>query len=65
MRRRLILLFALAGALFGSAGLLASPASAATGLGKTGVYKDACGNNHVWVNGADLGPQYLVCIPPE
>lgn len=63
MRRRLIVLSALVSLLLGGVALSAAPSSAAA-LGKTGVYKDACGMNHVWVNGQDLGPQYLVCIQP-
>ncbi len=65
VRKRLILLFAFAAALLGAASATPSPASAAQTIGKTGLYKDGCGNTHVWVNGQDLGPQYLVCIPPD
>jgi hypothetical protein len=61
MRRRLVLLFAFAACVLG----LAAPANAAASVGKTGLYKDGCGNTHVWVNGRDLGPQYFVCFPPD
>lgn len=64
MRRRLILLFTSVALALGAAGAVA-PAHAATAVGKTGLYKDGCGNTHIWVNGQDLGPQYFVCIPPE
>ncbi|MBA2609400.1 MAG: hypothetical protein H0U92_10700 [Actinobacteria bacterium] len=64
MRKRLILLFAFAAALLGAATVTPTPASAAA-IGKTGLYKDGCGNTHVWLNGQDLGPQYVVCIPPD
>ncbi len=60
MRRLLILVFALAAFVVTAA----TPASAAA-IGKTGLYKDGCGNTHVWLNGQDLGPQYLVCMPPS
>lgn len=65
MRKRVVLVLGFAAALMGIAGISAGQASAAQTIGKTGVYKDACGMNHVWVNGQDLGPQYLVCIPTE
>jgi hypothetical protein len=64
MRRRLILLFAFAACVLGVSAL-APPAHAAAGLGKTGVYDDGCGNKQVWVNGQNLGPYYLICMPPE
>lgn len=64
MRRRLILLFAFAVSVLGATAVTA-PVHAASGVGKTGLYKDSCGNTHIWVNGQDLGPQYLVCMPPE
>jgi hypothetical protein len=64
MRRRLILLLAFAASVLGATAVT-TPAHAATGLGKTGLYKDACGNTHIWVNGQDLGPQYLLCIPQD
>jgi hypothetical protein len=60
MRRLLVVLSFLAMFVAGTAS-----ASASAGVGKTGLYKDGCGNTHVWVNGNDLGPQYFVCIPPE
>jgi hypothetical protein len=63
MRRRLILLLALA--LAGVAGSSLTPAHAATGIGKTGLYDDGCGHKQLWVNGQNLGPEYFVCIPPE
>ena len=65
MRRRFVFVFAIAASMLGIAAAFVPSAHAATGVGKTGVYKDACGNNHVWVNGKDLGPEYFVCIPPE
>jgi hypothetical protein len=61
MRRRLILLFAFAASVLA----VTAPAHASAGVGKTGLYKDGCGNTHIWVNGQDLGPQYFVCFPPE
>jgi hypothetical protein len=60
--RRLILLFTLAASMFAAASF--TPAHAAA-VGKTGLYKDGCGNTHIWVNGQDLGPQYFVCMPPS
>jgi hypothetical protein len=60
----LILLCAFVTALVGGVGAT-GPAHAASVVGKTGLYKDSCGNTHVWVNGQDLGPEYFVCIPPE
>jgi hypothetical protein len=62
MRRRLILLFSFAVALLGATALSSSANAAA--VGKTGVYKDGCGNSQIWVNGQNLGPYYLVCMPP-
>lgn len=60
MRRRLLLIFAFASLIV--AGAAASPASA---TGKTGVYKDSCGNSHVWVLGRDLTPiDNVWCGPP-
>ncbi len=61
MGKRLLLVLAFAAAV---GGVAATPASAAQAVGKTGLYKDGCGNTHIWVNGQDLGPQYLVCMPP-
>ncbi len=63
MRKRLILLFAFAAALLGAATVTSTAASAAA-IGKTGLYKDGCGNTHIWLNSQDLGPQYVVCYPP-
>jgi len=60
MRRRLILLFAFAASVLA----VAAPAHASAGVGKTGVYDDGCGNKQIWVNGQNLGPYYLVCMPP-
>lgn len=65
MRKRVVLVLGFAAALMGLAGMSAGHASAAQTIGKTGVYKDACGYNQIWVNGQNLGPHYLVCIPPE
>jgi hypothetical protein len=62
MRRRLILLFAFAVALLGATAF--SPANAATGVGKTGLYDDGCGHKQLWVNGQNAGPYYFVCMPP-
>ncbi len=63
MRKRLRLTFAFAAALLGAATVIPAPVNAATGIGKTGLYKDGCGMTHIWVNGQDLGPQYTVCFP--
>lgn len=65
MRKRVVLVLGFAAALLGMAGLTAGSATAAQAVGKTGVYKDACGNSQIWVNGQNLGPHYLVCMPPE
>jgi hypothetical protein len=62
MGKRLLLVLAFVA---GLAAASTNPASAAQAVGKTGLYKDGCGNTHVWVNGQDLGPQYLVCMPPD
>jgi hypothetical protein len=64
MRRRLIALSAFVLVLAGGAAASAAPANAAAGVGKTGLYKDGCGNTQIWVNGENLGPYYLVCMPP-
>ncbi len=64
MRKRVALVLGFAAALIGLAGAAAGQAQAAQTIGKTGLYKDGCGMTHVWVNGQDLGPQYLVCIQP-
>jgi len=61
--RRLIVLLGFLAAITGASFAASAPASAAA-IGKTGLYKDGCGNTHVWVNGQDLGPQYVVCMPP-
>lgn len=63
MRKRVALVLGFAAALLGLAGVAAGQAQAAQNIGKTGLYKDGCGMTHVWVNGQDLGPQYLVCMP--
>jgi len=62
MRRLIVLLGSLAA--IASVSLAAAAPSSAAAIGKTGLYKDSCGNTHIWVNGNDLGPQYLVCMPP-
>lgn len=62
MRRRLLVLLALGSAILAGAAAIPAPASAS---GKTGVYKDSCGNNHVWVLGRDLTPiENVWCGPP-
>jgi hypothetical protein len=60
MRRRLILLFAFAACVLGSA----APAHASAGVGKTGLYDDGCGHKQLWINGQNTGPYYFVCMPP-
>jgi hypothetical protein len=61
MGKRLLLVLAFVA---GLAAASTNPASAAQAVGKTGVYKDGCGNSQIWVNGQNLGPYYLVCMPP-
>ena len=65
MGKRLLLVLAFAASLLGTAIVTAAPAPAAQVIGKTGVYKDACGNSQIWVNGQNLGPHYLICMPPD
>ncbi|HVT76732.1 MAG TPA: hypothetical protein VHD87_06850 [Acidimicrobiales bacterium] len=63
MGKRLALVFAAVGALLSIAGVSAGHASAATSIGKTGLYKGACGETQVWVDGKKLTPD-VDCIPP-
>lgn len=62
MRRRLAFVLAFSALMLAGAAAVPAPASAE---GKTGVYKDSCGNSHVWVLGRDLTPiENVWCGPP-